>query len=161
GIPLPRALALRDPAGLAVVDPSGQPVPAEFRVLARWNAGRDDATAPVQWLLVAFPATVPAHGSAVYTLATDGSAGQNPAACSPHRRGRGGRGVGGAPGAAVFGWGGRPAALLDEALLPGGRRLAAGTGLALRAEGREGGHSPLRDVRVESAGPLSAVVLVD
>ncbi|MEA2602902.1 MAG: hypothetical protein QOF89_3894 [Acidobacteriota bacterium] len=165
GIPLPRTLGLHDPAGLTVVDPSGKPVPAEFRVLARWNAGRDDATAPVQWLLVAFPATVPAHGNAVYTLVTDGSAGKNPPPPHPLRLSREGRQVVVDTGAAVFRLGGRTDALLDEALLPGGRRLAAGAGLELRAAGQAGnqtgGHSTLRDVRVESAGPLSAVVLVD
>ncbi len=161
GIPLPRALGLRDPAGLVVVDPSGQPVPAEFRVLARWNAGRDDTAAPVQWLLVAFPATVPARGSAVYTLVTDGSAGKNPLPSHPLRLSREGRQVVVDTGAAVFRLGGRPDALLDEVLLPNGRRLTAGAGLTLRQAGREGGHSTLRDVRVESAGPLSAVVLVD
>ena len=161
GVPLPRTLGLRDPAGLTVVDPSGRPVPAEFRVLARWNAGRDDATSPVQWLLVAFPATVPARGSAVYTLVTDGSAGKNPLPPTPLRLSREGRQVVVDTGAAVFRLGGRADALLNEVLLPGGRRLAAGAGLELRASGKTGGHSTLRDVRVESAGPLSAVVLVD
>jgi hypothetical protein len=104
---------------------------------------------------------VPASGSAVYTLVTDGSAGKNPPPPTPLRLSREGQQVVVDTGAAVFRLGGRTDALLDEVLLPSGRRLAAGAGLELRASGKTGGHSTLRDVRVESAGPLSAVVLVD
>ncbi|MBW8875459.1 MAG: hypothetical protein JF614_10900 [Acidobacteria bacterium] len=167
GVPLPPSLGVRDTARLAVVDAAGHPVPAEFRVLARWNAGRDDAPAPIQWLLVAFPATVPAKGGAVYSLVTDGSAGPNPPPSHPlrlSREGRDGEQVVVDTGAAVFRLGGRADALLDEVLLPGGRRLAGGAGMELRTvrpAAASGGHSKLREVRVESAGPLSAVVLVD
>jgi hypothetical protein len=161
GVPLPRSLGLRDPAGLAVVDAAGRPVPAEFRVLARWNAGRDDAAAPIQWLLVGFPASVPARGSAVYTLVADGSAGKNPPPAAPLKLTREGSQVVVDTGAATFRLGGRPDALLDEVLLPGGKRLATGAGLGLRAAGAEGGHTKLRGVRIESAGPLSAVVVID
>ncbi|MDE3089804.1 MAG: hypothetical protein KGJ80_10540, partial [Chloroflexota bacterium] len=78
GMPLPRMLNLRDPNALTLVDSHGVPVPAEFEVLARWNAGRS-ASAPIQWLLVTFAATVPANGVATFRLVTDGSAGPNPA----------------------------------------------------------------------------------
>ena len=164
GVPLPRALGVRDTARLAVADAAGHPVPAEFRVLARWNAGRDDAAAPIQWLLVAFPASVPARGSAVYSLVTDGAAGPNPPPPHPLHLTREGNQVVVDTGAAVFRLGGRADALLDEVLLPGGRRVAGGVGMELRTvrpAAAAGGHSKLREVRVESAGPLSAVVLVD
>ncbi|HWN42596.1 MAG TPA: hypothetical protein VNW71_10260, partial [Thermoanaerobaculia bacterium] len=38
GIPLPRSLGVKATRWLAVVDPAGKPVPADFRLLARWNA---------------------------------------------------------------------------------------------------------------------------
>src|SRR4051812_46430176 len=57
GVPMPRALNLRSVAGLTLVDAGGARVPAEFEVTARWNAGLADSTAPIQWLLVTFPAT--------------------------------------------------------------------------------------------------------
>ena len=78
GLPLPRGLNVLGTGGLAVVDAAGTPVPAEFEVTARWNAGKSDTTAPVQWLLVTFPATVGANQTATYRLVTDGSA-ANPA----------------------------------------------------------------------------------
>jgi hypothetical protein len=161
GVPLPRSLQVRDLRRLAVVDAAGRPVPADLHVLARWNAGRQDAAAPVQWLLVVFPATVSARGKAVYTLVTDGSAGPNPSPAAPLRLARQGRQITVDTGAAVFKLGGEADALFDEVLLPGGMRLVTGSRLALRAGGREGGHSSLRDVRVESSGPLSAVVVID
>ncbi|HKI04902.1 MAG TPA: hypothetical protein VKK31_23180 [Thermoanaerobaculia bacterium] len=161
GVPLPRSLALRDPRTLTVVDSAGRPVPAELQVLARWNAGKDDASAPVQWLLAVFPATVAARGSAVYSLVADGTAGANPAPPVPLRLTRQGRQVMVDTGAAVFRLGGGAGTLFDEVVLPGGKAVVTGSGMALRAAGREGGHSTVRDVRIESAGPLSAVVIVD
>jgi len=161
GVPLPRSLGVRDPRTLAVVDPAGRPVPAELHVLARWNAGRDDTAAPVQWLLVVFPATVAARGSAVYNLVADGSAGPNPVPTTPLQLTRQGQQVVVDTGAAVFRLGGGAGALFDEVVLPGGKRIVTGSALALRAAGRDGGHGTARGVRIESAGPLSAVVIVD
>jgi hypothetical protein len=161
GVPLPRSLGVRDVRGLAILDPAGKPVPAEFHVLARWNAGKEDAAAPVQWLLAVFPATVAARGSAVYTLLTDGSASPNPAPATPLRLTRQGRQVTVDTGAAVFKLGGNAGALFDEVDLAGGRKIVTGGGMALRAGGVEGGHSGMRGVRIESVGPLSAVVVID
>ena len=77
-MPLP-SLGLVGTSSLIVVNPAGRLVPAEFVVLARWNAGLAAAEAPIQWLLVVFPATVSAKGVARYDLVLDGSAGRNPA----------------------------------------------------------------------------------
>ncbi len=161
GVPLPRSLGVRDPRALAVLGPDGKPVPAEFHVLARWNAGRDDAAAPIQWALVVFPATAAAHGATTYTLVADGSAGANPPPPSPLRLTRQGNQVVVDTGAATFRLGGSPGALFDEISLPGGRRLVTGGAMTLRAAGAEGGHSTLRGVRIESQGPLSAVVVIE
>lgn len=159
GVPLPRSLGVRDLNGLAVVGPEGRPVPAELHVLARWNAGRDDASAPVQWLLAVFPATVAARGSAVYTLVVGGAAGPNPAPASPLRLTRKGDRVVVDTGAAVFRLGG--GALLDGIELPGGTHPVTGGSASLRAAGAEGELAASRGVRIESAGPLSAVVVVE
>ena len=161
GVPLPRSLGVRDVRALTVVDPAGRPVLAEFHVLARWNAGKDDTAAPVQWVLAVFPASVAARGSAVYTLLTDGSAGANPPPMAALRLTRQGRQVTVDTGAAVFKLGGSAGALFDEVDLAGGRRIVTGSGMALRAGGAEGGHSGVRGVRVEAVGPLSAVVVID
>ena len=161
GVPLPRALGVRDPRALTVLDPAGRPVPAEFRTLARWNAGREDASAPVQWVLAVFPATVEARGSAVYTLVADGSAGPNPVPAAPLKLTQEGRQVVVDTGAAVFRLGGAEGTLFDEVVLPGGRKVVTGSVLGLRVGGKDGTHSTVRDVRIESSGPLSAVVVVD
>jgi hypothetical protein len=161
GIPLPRSPGVTDPSTLAVVGPGGRPVPADFRVLARWNAGRDDAKAPIQWLLVAFPATVEAGKSALYTLVTDGSAGPNPAPPRPMRLRRQGDAVVVDTGAAIFRLGADAGALFDEIALADGTRVASGGRLSLRNQGRDWGHSTTRRVKIEHSGPLSAVVVVE
>src|SRR3954451_19219773 len=120
GVPLPRALGVRDPRVLAIVGPDNRPVPAEFHVLARWSSGRDDAAAPVQWVLAVFPATVAARDGALYTLVADGSAGGNPPPPPPLRLSREGDQVVVDTGAASFRLGGHPGELLDEVSLPGG-----------------------------------------
>ncbi len=73
GVPLPRALSLTHTGSLAIVDQNGVAVPAAFQVLARWNAPRNDNSAPIQWLLVRFLASMPAGGTRSFTLRTDGS----------------------------------------------------------------------------------------
>ena len=56
GVPIPRSLNLLATGGLAVANAPGASVPAELTVTARWNAGKTAAAAPIQWLLVSFPA---------------------------------------------------------------------------------------------------------
>ncbi len=161
GVPLPRSLGVHDPRSLAVLGPDGKPVPAEFHTLARWNAGKDDAAAPIQWVLVVFPATVAARGSATYTLVADGSAGPNPPPPAPLRLSRQGEQVVVETGAATFRLGGKPGELFDEIALPDGKKIVSGGGMTLRTAAAEGGHSTLRAVRIESQGPLSAVVVIE
>ncbi len=67
GIPVPRDLDIRDTASLKLTDSSGHEVPAQFEALSRWGGGKDGNN-PVQWLFVAFPASVDAGGEAEYTL---------------------------------------------------------------------------------------------
>lgn len=73
GVPLARSQQVLSTASLAVLDDQGQAVPATFRVLARWGAGRNQANAPIQWVLVSFPATVAALSARQYRLSIDGS----------------------------------------------------------------------------------------
>ena len=65
GVPLPHGM-LREPSGLAVSDPSGKRVPAQFKVLERWREYGQDKF--IKWLLVTFLADVPKGGKSVYRL---------------------------------------------------------------------------------------------
>ncbi len=79
GIPLPCGL-LKEPAGIAVYDAAGAPVPAQFRVLERWrDAGEGRGDGSIRWLLVTFPADVPQGGQAQYRL----KRGRNPPPDNP------------------------------------------------------------------------------
>lgn len=161
GVPLPREAGVRDPGRLAVVDASGRPVPADFQVLARWNAGLADREAPIQWLLVGFPASVGARKSAVYELVTDGSV-KNPAPDTPLSLRRDGDRVTVETGAATFRLGGDAGAPFDE-IRAGDRRLVSGGAMTLTTSGnpgKTGGHPARRRTWIEHAGPLWAAVVV-
>ena len=160
GVPVPRSWNVRDLGSLTLIDAAGRPVPAEFAALARWNAGRDALTAPVQWLLVTFPASVGAHATATYRVVADGSAGPNPAPARALTLSRSGNLVTVDTGAAVFRLGGGAGSLFDE-VRAGGAALIDGGPLSIRAAGTDAGHSTTRRVAVEHAGPLSAVVVVE
>lgn len=160
GVPLARSLDVRGTAGLAIIAPSGAPVPAQFEVTARWNAGKNDTAAPIQWLMVSFPASVAANGTATYQLVTDGSAGSNPAPARALTVTRSGNAVTVDTGAAVFRLGANPGMLFDEVVLDNGTRLIGGGNLGIRANGGDYGHSATRKVTIEYQGPLSAAVVV-
>jgi hypothetical protein len=161
GVPVPRSLNVLDPSALTVVDSTNAPVPAEFQVLARWNAGRQDASAPIQWLLVTFPATVAAHGSATYRMVTDGSAGPNPSPPVAVSLTQNGSQITVDTGAATFTLGGNAGALFDEIRRANGTRLVSGSTLTAVVNGAEANHPATRRVTIEHAGPLSAIVVVE
>lgn len=68
GVPIRNLVACMSTAGFTVIDDTGAPVPAQFKVLGRWHGSRDDTSKRLKWVLVSFPATVPAASSRVYTL---------------------------------------------------------------------------------------------
>ncbi len=159
GMPLPRSLNVLGTGGLAIVDSSGSPVPAEFEVTARWNAGKSDTTAPIQWLLVTFPATVGANQTATYRLVTDGSV-ANPAPITRISLTQSGNAVTVNTGAATFRLGANPGALFDEVDLADGTKVIGGSALSLQTGGATYGHSTTRAVTIEHQGPLTAIVVV-
>jgi Fibronectin type III domain len=159
GVPMPRSLNLKSTAPLAVVDAAGQAIPAEFRITARWNAPLSDPAAPIQWLLVSFPATVAAQSSASFRIATDGSV-ANPAPARPLRVTQSGDLVTVDTGAAIFRFGAGPGALFDEVVLDNGTRLIGGGELSLRSNGTPAGHPTRRKMWIEQAGPLFASVVI-
>ncbi len=161
GVPLPRALDVRATTGLVVVhEATGLSVPATFRVLARWHAARTDPSAAIQWLLVAFPATVAANDAATYRLVLDGSAGVNPSPAVPLSVNQSAGAVSVDTGVATFVVGG-PSTLFDRVARNGGPDLVTGGALDARVDGVDVGHSVSRAVRVEHADALSAVVVVE
>lgn len=160
GVPLPRSLNLRSTGALTLVDTGGIPVPAEFEVLARWDAGRS-ADAPIQWLLVTFPATVAANGSIAYGVVTDGSAGPNPAPAVAVSVTQTGNQVTVNTGAATFSLGSGSGALFDQVRLAGGTVLVSGSALTARVNNTDTAHPTARRIAIEHAGPLTAILVVE
>ena len=161
GVPLPQELNVRSTNKLTVVDANNTHVPSEFQVLARWNSGRNETSAPIQWLLITFPATVSANESATYRLVTDGSAGKNPNPPVPVTIIRNGNQVTVNTGVATFVLGGNPDALFDEISSAEGKTLVNGGSLTAVANGMNLSHSVIRNVRIEHAGPLTAIIIID
>jgi|GEM_PF-4521958 len=161
GVPLARSHNILNTSQLTIVDASDTPVPAEFQVLARWDAGRTNASAPVQWLLVTFPATVAANQSATYRLVTDGSAGPNPAPAVPLSLIQNGNQVTVDTGAATFTFGGDATMLFDTVRQANDTQLINGSNLSVNINnGAAQGHSTTRSVTIEHYGPLTVIVVV-
>jgi len=161
GVPLPRALNVQSTGNLALVDSLGHLVPAQFRILARWDAGLASVSAPIQWLLVIFPASVPAGQSTTYRLVLDGSAGANPAPATSLTLSQNGNQVTVNTGAATFLVGGNAGALFDEVSVAPSTRLVSASSMTTRASSTTAGHSTTRRVVIEDSGPLSAVVVIE
>lgn len=158
GVPLARSQDLRDLARVQLVDAAGQPVPAQFRALARWNAGRGDASAPVQWLLVDTPA--PGAGQ-VLRLRLDALPGGNPApAMSVQVTQAQGRYTIDT-GAARFVVDPAGGTLFAELRAADGRLLASGRPAALRVDGVDAAPSGVRFARLVENGPLAAMLTVE
>jgi hypothetical protein len=69
GVPIPRAANVRDAASLRLIAPDGRTVlPAQFRVMTRWNAPPSDAAAPIAWAIAQFDATLAASARAEYRV---------------------------------------------------------------------------------------------
>jgi len=160
GVPVPRARNLLNINGLAVIDESGTPVPASFRVLARWNAARNDSSAPIQWLLVRFQATLAPAQARSFRLRMDGSV-ANPAPTLPLQLNVNGNLVDINTGVARFSLGGSAAQAFDRIEGPGGQLLVNGAGVSAQVDGLDAGFSSTRRVVVEHSDALSAVVIVE
>lgn len=163
GIPIPRALNLLDTTTLAIINTTtNTPLPAEFEVLARWNAGLNDINAPIRWLLVTFPASVGTGQTSTYRLVFDGSAGANPLPENPLTVTQNGDQIIVNTGAATFTLGTNVAALFDEISLPDGTRLVSGGTMTATTGGTTYAHSPQkRALTIEYAGPLMAVIALE
>ena len=73
GIAVPESLGVTDPNIFMLVDETGTPIPAQFKVLSRWRGERDDVSKPEKWVLVMLQTTVPAHGSRTYWIVAGNS----------------------------------------------------------------------------------------
>lgn len=158
GVPLPRTAAVVDTARLRLVDGAGAVVPAQFHVLARWNAARDDTSAPIQWVLAEAPA--PAAGASL-RLRTDATPGPTPAPAFAVTVTQ----VGGRytidTGVARFVVDPAGGALFAEVRAGDGSLVASGAPLQASIDGGTS-HVPVavRLARIDAQGPLSAMLTV-
>jgi hypothetical protein len=60
-VPLPREAGVRSAGELALIDDAGTAIPCQPRILSRWDARPDDATALARWVLLAFESNGSRH----------------------------------------------------------------------------------------------------
>ena len=68
GVPLPKSANAYSVDQIQLKDENGNEVPAQFKVLSRWNGLPSDSTKPIKWILLDFQPTVPANGQRTYML---------------------------------------------------------------------------------------------
>ena len=161
GVPLPRESHVLTPSQLRVETDTGQRVPACFQVLARWNAGRLDPTAPLQWVLIEMPATVPARSSRHYRLVvSDSPVGSVPFSPKLDLT-QTNQQIVVNTGVARFVLGGNPNCLFDEVRFPDGTLAATGQPLSATANNHPTSHNALRRLVVERVSDLAATVVLE
>lgn len=161
GLPLPRELGVRFAGQLQVTTLDGRSVPARFHELARWQAGRTDTNAPLQWVLMEMPVSVPASHSRHFRLTASASPATPPPLPTRLQVSQNGRQITVDTGKARFSLGGNPNLLFDEIRLPNGTLVASGQPLSAIANDQATFHSTLRRLRIERTSDLAAVVVVD
>ena len=72
GFPIAEDSNIVDVTSLCVKDSSGQVVPAQFRVLERWDSAASNASGTIKWVLVDFQASVSANLSTIYYVQDSG-----------------------------------------------------------------------------------------
>lgn len=70
GVPIPQSVGIYNKDHFVLTDSLGTPLPAQFKVLSRWNGQPNEETKPIKWLLVDFQANVQPGETAQYTLTT-------------------------------------------------------------------------------------------
>lgn len=159
GVPLPQSLAVTAVERLRLLDPSGAAVPAQFRVLARWNAPIAQLDAPIQWLLAEAPA--PPAGARL-RLQFDAVPGASPAPPTPLTVTLAGGRYTIATGAARFVVDPASGSLLAELRAADGSLRATGLPTTFGVDGG-GPYSvgAVRLARIDAQGPLSATLTVE
>jgi hypothetical protein len=161
GVPLPREAQVFSTAQLGVATEDGQRVPACFHVLARWNSGHTDTNAPLQWVLVEMPASLPARSSQHYRLIVTDSPMPPPPLPFKLTLVQTGNEIRVDTGTAQFLLGRNPDCLFDEIHLADETLAATGQPLTALAENVATRHTALRRIVVERCNDLAATVVVE
>jgi len=158
GVPVPRALDVRDASRLVVVDANGNELATQVAVTSRWGGAPTDDTKPVKWILVDFPASLEAGETAVYRLRTRKSEPERGASMVTES----GDAILIDTGAATFTLSKTTLDLFSSVVLADGTELAtsAGDAYLTKPDGtRFSASAGTRTVTLEESGPLHAVVL--
>jgi hypothetical protein len=161
GLPLPRQANVLSATHLQVLDARGQQAPARFHVLARWNAGRDDTNAPLQWVLVEMPVSLEAYESRTFQLVPTPTPSAPVPLATALRLSQTNGVIHIETGTARFVMGGNPALLFDEIRVADNILAATGRPLLAVVNSNQTTHAETRRVQVERQSDLAAVVVAE
>jgi hypothetical protein len=150
GVPFAKG-AVKDPAKLSV-SAGGKAIPAQFAVLSKWPDGS------VRWALMDCVVDVPAGGKAELVLRDDGA---NPKPAAAAKAAAGADAVTITTGPLELTVDRKSPGLVTAAKVGGKQLAGGGKGLVLfTADGKEVLAAPPDEVKVESAGPVRATVML-
>ncbi len=163
GVPVAQSRGLMATDKLGLFDAGGRQVPAQFTVTSRWGGAPSNGAHPIRWLLVDFQATVPAHGSAVFTLREGGTGNAHDTGLEVTRND--GESLDVSTGAAQFAFSKRAFRLFESVRVAGRQVVAPGgaSGItAVDASGRSysSAASAPSQVALETDGPMRKTVRV-
>ncbi|MBK8283828.1 MAG: hypothetical protein IPK97_02530 [Ahniella sp.] len=158
-IPVPRSHQLLAISGVRVIDEAMQGLPTSARVLARWQADAADIQAPIKWMLVRFPASVPAQATRRFRIVFDGTT-PNPVPTQAIVRTETTTEIEIDTGPASFAVSKNSGQLL-RAALSNATLMVSGSVVRANIDGLNSGNTTVRRVSFEQLDPLVAVLVVE
>ncbi len=158
-IPVPRSNQLLAVSSVRVVDEAMQVLPTSARVLARWQSDAADSQAPIKWILVRFPASVPAQTTRRFRIVLDASA-PNPAPAQAIVRTETPTEIEIDTGAGYFVIS-RTSGQLSGAALANNTSMVSGSIVRANIDGVNGTNTTLRRISFEQLDSLVAVLVVE
>ncbi|WP_156921605.1 hypothetical protein [Desulfovibrio inopinatus] len=157
GIPPPVELNLTNLDHACVRIENRTAVASQLDVLGRYNAGKSVSTAPIQWLLASFPATVSANQTTTYRLFFNDSTCSPSALSNTITVSQDASGITVNTGAASFRIGDGYTGLFSSIQISNSGSVIMGGATTIAVNGQEYGHVNLRDVTVKKGDLATAV----
>lgn len=163
GVPLSKELNILNEDIFRIVNSEGDTVPAQFRVLSRYDGGVNDATKPIRVVLADFQADADANTEAVYYLKDGGS---GPGGAANFLASDNGGSISISTGKLTVSINKERFNLFDSVLLENGQKIVSTTpddGIVVKVDGKiYSSYNPDSDLKAEIVenGPLRCVVKV-
>lgn len=161
GVPLPASLAISDVKDISIVDEFGKKVQSQFRVLARWNADRNDLSAPIRWMLIHLAVDVSANKCKVFELVKGNVSEEQPSE-NRLQYSEDDNTIFINTGTVLFSVNKNSGEMFESIKTASGSSLLTkSSNLSANIDGQYGGLREVRSIKIEEQGPLKTVFTVD